>query len=866
MGNWVFRRPGDADQVVIATGNDGSTDYTIIASLTGAGAAVPYSLECSRVNANGTVVWTKNYIEDPDAFDAVRIAANVVGGNLWVVLSDGYATAGRYHTVKLSLTDGSVLGGRRVTLGNALMMPNIAAVVTGSGAATTLIGWVFDDNDGQDKLYVAVLDNNGAVTNHKTFTVPGNTGLILGPDCCTYIGAYTRLLIVGRRTDKTFFYQQVAADTLADQGANYLDMASAAGTIAPNNPPSIIYNSGYGAGYVAAAGNLWNMTSGRLQTGYTGLPAVAYWPSDGSRAGFVIGASSSALSIQTATDHATSQPDVYYSSGAMGLTLVADSATLVPASARRVTGNTIVACNRADNGHNVVMCVPYTYNSGLAGTYDGVTYGARTDTAFTVTNAIGLTMLTTAVSTPTAPTQTTTNMFAYTDALTPTVTPMVATTNGSIAKNLPKITTALTGASSTSGTIAKSLPKITGLLANQTVAAMATVGLPKITAALTLQKWDNIDAALPRITGALAGMDVFAGTLPHVTASLTLDAPNYGTTAKTLPKVTAALDAVIPGVMTVARNLPRVTAALEGSVSGVLETSAALPMITAALEGGAQTNEMALPVVTGNLDALTAVLGSIDSAVPKPTAAIDAQATASATMNAVLTRVQSNVDAVAGLIGGITGLARPMAGTLAGATTTTGGIAAALPAVELSTSAATTTYGSIGARLPRTPYGELVARMALVHALTHVMNTVSTAVTVFENYQFNSFAKIGGKYYAADATGLHRIDDGKLDETAAIQWAIQTGLLDFRSAMQKRMSDFYLAMRSEGDVTLTVSTDELDPYEYSLKPYEIETLKQRRDLIGKGMRGRYWQFGLSGDSDFDMDAYNMAVVDTARRI
>lgn len=845
MGNWVFRRPGDADQVVIATGNDGSTDYTIIASLTGAGTAVPYSLECSRVNANGTVVWTKNYIEDLAAFDAVRIAANVVGGNLWVVLSDGYATAGRYHTVKLSLTDGSVLGGRRVTLGNALMTPNIAAVVAGSGAATTLIGWVFDDNDGQDKLYVAVLDNNGAVTNHKTFTVPGNTGLILGPDCCTYIGAYTRLLIVGRRTDKTFFYQQVAADTLADQGANYLDMASAAGTIALNNPPSIIYNSVYGAGYVAAAGNLWNMTSGRLQTGYTGLPAVAYWPSDGSsRAGFVIGASSSALSIQTATDHATSQPDVYYSSGAMGLTLVADSATLVPASARRVDGNTIVACNRADNGHNVVMCVPYTYNSGLAGTYDGVTYGARTDTAFTATNAIGLTMLTTAVSTPTAPTQTTTNMFAYTDALTPTVTPMVAATNGSIAK---------------------SLPKITGLLANQTVAAIAK-SLPKITAALTLQKRDNIDAALPRITGALAGMDVFAGTLPHITASLTLDAPNYGTTAKTLPKVTAALDAGIPGVMTVARNLPRVTAALEGSVSGVLETSAALPMITAALEGGAQTNEMALPVVTGNLDALTAVLGSIDSAVPKPTAAIDAQATASATMNAALTRIQSDVAAVAGLIGNITGLSRPVAGNLEGATTTTGGISAALPAVELSTSAATTTYGSIGARLPRTPYGELVARMALVHALTHVMNTVSTAVTVFENYQFNSFAKIGGKYYAADATGLHRIDDGKLDETAAIQWAIQTGLLDFRSAMQKRMSDFYLAMRSEGDVTLTVSTDELDPYEYSLKPYEIETLKQRRDLIGKGMRGRYWQFGLSGDSDFDMDAYNMAVVDTARRI
>ena len=858
MGNWVFRRPGDADQVVIVSDYDG-TDYTIVASLTGAGSAIPYSLECSRVNTNGTVVWTKNYVEDLNAVDANRIAVGVAGGSLWAALSDSYWAAGRYHTVKLSLSDGSVLAGRRITLGGTLMVPNITAVISGSGAATTLIGWVYDDNDAQDKLYIAVLDNNGAVTSHKTFTVPGNDGIVTGPVCAHFDG--TNFLIAGRRTAQSVFYYTISG-SLNAVSYNYYDLSTlGAATMASGLPPSLVYSGGNI--YIAAAGYIINVDDNKAQTGYGGNQVAVYFPSDGNgRMGFVAGVSSTVMSLQSSADNSATEPSTYYSSGAMGLTLSADSQTIRPDVVRKVSGNTIVAYNRADNGHNIVMSVPYPYNSGVAGTYDGVTYGARTDTAFTALTSYSSSTLAGATdATQSAPTQTTTNMFAYTDAVTPTITAMVPPTTGSIAKNLPKITASLTGASSTSGTIAKSLPKVTGLLA-----AMAAAGLPKITAALALQKGDSIDATLPRITSALTGMDVFAGTLPHVTASLTLDTPNYGTTAKSLPKITAALDAVIPGVMTVARKLPRVTAAFEGSVSSLLDAAITLPKITAALEGGAQTNDMALPAVTGNLDALTAVLGNIDSAVPKLTAAIDAQATASATMNAVLARVQSNVDAVAGLIGSITGLARPVAGALEGATTATGGIVAVLPTVEFSTSAATTTYGSIGARLPRTPYGELVARMALVHALTHVMNTVSTAVTAFENYQFNSFAKIGGKYYAADDTGLHRIDDGKLDETAAIQWAIQTGLLDFRSAMQKRMSDFYLAMRSEGDVTLTVSTDELDPYEYSLKPYEIETLKQRRDLIGKGMRGRYWQFGLSGDSDFDMDAYNMAVVDTARRI
>jgi hypothetical protein len=93
-----------------------------------------------------------------------------------------------------------------------------------------------------------------------------------------------------------------------------------------------------------------------------------------------------------------------------------------------------------------------------------------------------------------------------------------------------------------------------------------------------------------------------------------------------------------------------------------------------------------------------------------------------------------------------------------------------------------------------------------------------------------------------------------------------TGQLHFNSEMQKRVSDFYLAMRSKGDVTLRVTTDEMEPYEYVVDPLDIERLNQRRSWIGKGARGKYWQFELECSDDFDYDTMNIAAVETGRRL
>lgn len=149
-----------------------------------------------------------------------------------------------------------------------------------------------------------------------------------------------------------------------------------------------------------------------------------------------------------------------------------------------------------------------------------------------------------------------------------------------------------------------------------------------------------------------------------------------------------------------------------------------------------------------------------------------------------------------------------------------------------------------------------------VVSITRTGQEVTYPVTTFEAFPFNSFAEINGKYYAAGPSGLFEIEQ----EQEIINWSFSTGYLDFKSDMLKRVSDFYIAMRSKANLTLTVQVDEGDPYEYVVTPLDIETLFQRRSLLGKGLRGRYWKFTLTGDSDFDFDSFMVSMGDTSRRV
>lgn len=152
----------------------------------------------------------------------------------------------------------------------------------------------------------------------------------------------------------------------------------------------------------------------------------------------------------------------------------------------------------------------------------------------------------------------------------------------------------------------------------------------------------------------------------------------------------------------------------------------------------------------------------------------------------------------------------------------------------------------------------------MTQLLTHVANTVTSAVTTFESYAFNSMTLFQGKYLGASDSGITQLDAPV--STEVINGVLTTGALDFNSDKQKRCSDFYLSMRSQGDVTLTVTTDDATPNVYVVSPLAVDTLKQRRTPIGKGLKGRYWTFQLECSDTFDYDAMTISMASTTRRL
>ena len=152
--------------------------------------------------------------------------------------------------------------------------------------------------------------------------------------------------------------------------------------------------------------------------------------------------------------------------------------------------------------------------------------------------------------------------------------------------------------------------------------------------------------------------------------------------------------------------------------------------------------------------------------------------------------------------------------------------------------------------------------------LAQVTNLATNSAVLYEQYPYNSFAEFGGKYLAAGPDGLFQIDVGDTDTSAPIVASIKTGQTSFGSEFQKHLTSFYAGMRSAGDVAVRVFVDERDPIEYVLSPLDIATLKQRRSIMGKGMRGKYWAFEIenTGGCDFDLDTMNVGAVVSARRI
>lgn len=148
-----------------------------------------------------------------------------------------------------------------------------------------------------------------------------------------------------------------------------------------------------------------------------------------------------------------------------------------------------------------------------------------------------------------------------------------------------------------------------------------------------------------------------------------------------------------------------------------------------------------------------------------------------------------------------------------------------------------------------------------------VVNAESGGSSRYEQYEFNSFAKIDGKYYGARADGIYLLE-GDTDAGAPINASINFGRKNFGGTATQlmRLENCYLGMSSTGRMVLRVTADG-KTFDYVARRASADMATQRVD-IGRGLRANFFEFELynqNGD-DFDLNSIEFAAVVLSRRI
>lgn len=151
--------------------------------------------------------------------------------------------------------------------------------------------------------------------------------------------------------------------------------------------------------------------------------------------------------------------------------------------------------------------------------------------------------------------------------------------------------------------------------------------------------------------------------------------------------------------------------------------------------------------------------------------------------------------------------------------------------------------------------------------VTWAINTRTGAVTEYDNYNFNSYAMLDGKFIAASSDpvtgGIYELlgDD---DNGAAIVARIKGGLLQFGGPRLSRLSTAYIATRGAEDFVLKIVDGDGAIYNYAVTTRSMRATKVH---MGKGQRSRYFSFELiSTGADFDLDTLEFVPIVVQRRV
>lgn len=361
-------------------------------------------------------------------------------------------------------------------------------------------------------------------------------------------------------------------------------------------------------------------------------------------------------------------------------------------------------------------------------------------------------------------------------------------------------------------------------------AAIATV-LASVTSAITATGAPpappgtmQVTAEVPSIGSALTaseGVNRVASQLPLLAASIRCGNIVRGL----LPMMTSAMAVEVTSLAKVVCGLPSVTAALEGDVPDIMSVSASLGVMNVAGYGGS-----IISATVGGITALASGKSGIVGGVRASLPLVNAEVTVS-------------------LKGKLTvGLSLPPLRSISG-----GGIGVSLPrltAVVVGVATVTATYEAYALNLNHKPVPG---------------KEPTDEMTRYTNYPFDKIIRYKNSYFGANSTGLYLLE-GTTDDAAPISYSVKTKLTDFGTDQMKTPEAAVFGGRLGPDATVTVYTGETEDDVYAYTTPRGQDVQNYRQKFGKGLKARYYAFGIQGDGAMVLDTVSFDIAKLKRRI
>lgn len=147
-----------------------------------------------------------------------------------------------------------------------------------------------------------------------------------------------------------------------------------------------------------------------------------------------------------------------------------------------------------------------------------------------------------------------------------------------------------------------------------------------------------------------------------------------------------------------------------------------------------------------------------------------------------------------------------------------------------------------------------------------LVNTDLWAATRFTSFDFDSYAKIGDRYFAASEDGLFELT-GDTDDGNDIDASIMLKRDRAGTSQQKRVDRVYVHGTTDQKLEVRVVTPD-DIYTYRTEVELTDEVTVQRVKIGRGLVASYWQFearNVNG-GDLSIDQIEMVSLNTTRKI